>query len=154
MGPNTHLIFPSFWGVHFQILQSLQVFWLELYKLYCDPLCYITLDFFNADVYLNRNMCCLMTNIWVSRFTVMLPLYSKRTTYLVHFIRHVWVAGRKYGENFGVQEGIKFDAWRMKFLCSAFETGLHTSQFVLTPLSRYWRVAQMRQKMRIVQGIE
>ena len=55
---------------------------------------------------------------------------------------------------FGIQESFRFDTRRMKFVCSAFETGLHTSQFVITPLSRDWRISQMRQKMRIVQGIE
>jgi hypothetical protein len=33
------------------------------------------------------------------------------------------------------------------------EAGLHTSQFVITPLSRDWRISQMRRKMRIVRGI-
>jgi hypothetical protein len=62
----------------------------------------------------------------------MLYLYSKRTTYLVHFIRHVWVAGRKYGENLASRKesGSTRDGWNscalpLKQVCTLHSSYLH-----------------------------
>ena len=85
--------------------------------------------------------------------TVILHLYSQRATYLAHFIRHVWVARRECGE---IWRPGKLQVRRLtdeiRVLC--LETGLHTSRFEITPLSRDWLISQMRQKVLIVQGIE